>query len=255
MKLRTRLTSLVFVLFTLPVLAAPNHVQLAADAWPPYVGASLPEQGLAMDLVKTALQRAGYSYNTHLVTWDRVLEGAQLGVYDVIVAAWYSKQREDFLYFSEPYFKNKVLFLKRRDTKIKYRTLDDLNKYVIGVIADYAYDTQFDNSRVLNKLPDTQLVRNLVKLRQNQIQLTLDDELVLLYAMNKFIPKGAEELEFLQPPLAFRSLRIGISKKNPNHRKIADRFNKAIQEMINDGSYRKILEKHLSYIKTELQAK
>jgi len=248
MKLRTRLTSLVFLLVTLPALAASNSVQLAADAWPPYVDATLPEQGLAMDLVKTALQRAGYSYNTHLTSWNRVLEGAQIGVYDVIVAAWHSKQREDFLYFSEPYFKNKILFLKNKATPIQYRTLDDLNKYVIGVIANYAYEPKFDNSRVLNKLPDTQLIRNLVKLGQGQIQLTLDDELVLQYAMNKFIPKGAEQLEFLQRPLAVRSLRIGISKKNPDHRKIAARFNKAIQDMINDGSYRKILEKHLSYI-------
>jgi len=249
MKFSTRFTSLFFLLVTLPVLAAPNRVQLAADAWPPYVDSSLPEQGLAMDLVKTALQRAGYGYNTNLVSWDRVLEGAQLGVYDVIVAAWHSKQRENFLYFSEPYFKNKILLLKNRATSIKYKKLDDLNKYAIGVIANYAYDSKFDNSRVLNKIPDTQLIRNLIKLRQLQIDLTLDDELVLLYAMNKYMPKGAEELEFLQPPLALRSLRIGISKKNPNHRQIASRFDKAIQDMIKDGSYRKILEKHLSYIK------
>ena len=249
MKFGTRFSSLVFLLVTLPAMAAPNNVQLAADAWPPYVDPALPEQGLAMDLVKTALQRAGYTHNTHITTWNRVLEGAQLGVYDVIVAAWHSKQREDFLYFSEPYFKNKILFLKNRSTRIKYKTLDDLNKYVIGIIANYAYDPKFDNSRVLNKLPDTQLVNNLVKLRQGQIELTLDDELVLLYAMNKYMPKGAEELEFLPQPLAMRSLRIGISKKNPDHKRIADRFNKAIQDMIKDGSYRKILEKHLSYIK------
>ncbi|HED15502.1 MAG TPA: transporter substrate-binding domain-containing protein [Gammaproteobacteria bacterium] len=249
MKISTRITSLAFLLFTLPVLAAPNNLQLAADAWPPYVDPSLPEQGLAMDLVKTALQRAGYTNTVHISSWDRVLEGAQIGVYDVIVAAWHSKQRESFLYFSEPYFKNKILLLKNRATSIRYKKLDDLNKYVIGVIANYAYDHDFDNSRVLNKIPDTQLIRNLIKLRQLQIDLTLDDELVLLYAMNKYMPKGAKELEFLQPPLALRSLRIGISKKNPDHRKIAARFDKAIQDMIKDGSYQKILEKHLSYIK------
>lgn len=249
MKFGTRLTCFAFLLVTLPVLAAPNSIQMAADAWPPYIDSSLPDQGLAMDLVKTALQRAGYAYNAHLTTWDRVLEGAQLGVYDVIVAAWHSKQREDYLYFSKPYFKNNILFLKNRATPIKYTSLDDLNKYKIGIIADYAYDPKFDNAKGLNKLPDTQLVRNLIKLQQKQIELTLDDELVLLYAMNKYMPKGAEQFEFLQPPLSVRSLRIAISKKNPAHEKIADQFNKAIQDMIKDGSYRKILEKHLSYIK------
>jgi len=251
MKISTRITSLVFLLVTMPALAAPNSVQLAADAWPPYVDSRLPEQGLAMDLVKTALERAGYAHTTHITSWNRVLEGAQIGVYDVVVAAWHSQQRENFLYFSKPYFKNKILFLKRRDTPIKYKTLDDLNKYTIGVIANYAYDPKFDNSRVLNKIPDKQLVRNLIKLETGQIQLTLDDELVLLYAMNKYIPTGAEKLEFLEQPLAVRSLRIGISKKNPNHRKIAARFDKAIQDMIKDGSYRKILEKHLSYLKSK----
>jgi len=119
------------------------------------------------------------------------------------------------------------------------------------VTGNYAYDPKFDHSRVLNKIPETQLVRNLIKLETGQIQLTLDDELVLLYAMNKYIPKGAEALEFLEKPLAVRNLRIGISKKNPDYRKISDRFDKAIQDMIKDGSYRKILEKHLSYLKSK----
>jgi len=118
MKISARISSLFFMLVTMPALAASNSVQLAADDWPPYVDSRLPEQGLAMDLVKTALQRAGYSANTNLTSWDRVLEGAQIGVYDVIVAAWHSKQRENFLYFSKPYFKNKILFLKKRDLPI-----------------------------------------------------------------------------------------------------------------------------------------
>jgi polar amino acid transport system substrate-binding protein len=42
-----------------PALA--EHLRLSGDSWPPFTDQRLPNNGLAVDLVSTALQRAGHT--------------------------------------------------------------------------------------------------------------------------------------------------------------------------------------------------
>jgi ABC-type amino acid transport substrate-binding protein len=62
------------------------------------------------------------------------------------------------------------------------------------------------------------------------------------------MPRAMGNLEFVQRPLALRGVHIGVSRENPEYAKIVADFNKAIKEMINDGSYSGIMQKHKAYI-------
>ncbi len=42
-------------------LTSAEHVRLVGDVWPPFTDQRLPGNGLAVELVSTALQRAGHS--------------------------------------------------------------------------------------------------------------------------------------------------------------------------------------------------
>ena len=50
-----------------------EHLRLTGDAWPPFSDQSLPNNGLAVELVSSALQRAGHSTEYVEVPWARVL--------------------------------------------------------------------------------------------------------------------------------------------------------------------------------------
>ena len=199
--------------------------------WPPYADAGLPEQGLAVELVTTALKRAGYTPVVNIDSLDRILEGGRLGVYDVFATPWFSEERNQYLHYSEPYLESYIRFIKKKDKKFEYESFTDLKGVMIGVVAGYAYDEAFNESRDIIKISERNLIQNLLKLNQGRIDLTLDDELVL----------------------AVRGIHIGVSRENPKHEKIAADFNKAIADMKKDGTYDLIVSKHHIYIKKPAQ--
>jgi polar amino acid transport system substrate-binding protein len=217
--------------------------------WPPYADASLPGQGLAVEIVTTALKRAGYTTFMRIDSLDRILEGGALGVYDVFATPWYSEARNQYLEYSEPYLESYIRFIKRKDKDFTYNSVDDLKGVMVGIVQDYAYDEDFNASRSIIKIPERNLIQNLLKLTQGRIDLTLDDELVLQYEINQYMPNSKKDLEFLPKPLAVRGIHIGVSRENPDHTKIVAAFNKAIKEMKKDGSFDAIVAKHNIYIK------
>jgi polar amino acid transport system substrate-binding protein len=238
---------LLFALFPLPSPALDLSV-VHSGTWPPYADEGLPQQGLAIDLVTTALQRAGHTTQVRVDSLDRILEGGKLGVYDVFATPWYSEERNQYLAFSEPYLESRICFIKRKDKKFEFNSFRDLNGMMIGVVKDYAYDEDFNEARDLIKISERNLIQNLLKLTQNRLDLTLDDELVLKYEINRYMPNSMKELELLPKPLAVRGVHIGVSRENPAHAQIVADFNKAIADMKKDGSYDRIVAKHKAYI-------
>ena len=217
--------------------------------WPPYADANLPQQGLGVDLVTTALPRAGYETFLNIDSLDRILEGGKLGVYDVFATPWYSDTRNQYLDYSKPYLQSYIRFIKKKDSDFEFNDFNDLDGTMIGIVQDYAYDEEFNESRKPIKIVERNLIQNLLKLKQGRLDLALDDELVLQYEINQFMPNSMGEFEFLPKPLAVRGIHIGVSRENPNHAKIVAAFDKAIADMKKDGSYDKIIQKHYVYIK------
>src|SRR5262245_35220626 len=92
-RMRRRCGFALFALLLLSASASAETLRMAADAWPPFTDAGLPGNGLASELVSTALKRAGHRPEYVEVPWARALRGVQVGDYDLIVNAWYSDER------------------------------------------------------------------------------------------------------------------------------------------------------------------
>ncbi len=239
------------VLFTLYAIflfcssaAIADELKLATSSWPPYVDENLPGKGLAIKIVTVALARAGYSTELKIESWTRSLEGTDIGVYDVIPTAWYSEIRARAFTFSKPYLTNKIMFLKRKGDAFTFNNLSDLNSRIIGIIPNYAYGHEFDEAGNFFRVASNYLVENLTKLQQGQINLTLDDERVLLHDLNKYMSNSRDEFEILLRPISVNGLHIAVSKKRPDSKKIVAAFDKAIEDMKKDGEFEKILNEY-----------
>ncbi|MGH8355524.1 MAG: substrate-binding periplasmic protein, partial [Pseudomonas sp.] len=132
-------------------LVAGERLRMVADTWPPFTDARLPNNGLASELVASALHRAGYSTEYVEVPWARALRGLELGDYDLIIGAWHEAERTRYGVFSEPYLVNRIRFLQRKGGKIAFKRLEDLRPYSIAVARGYAYDARFDRDQSLKK--------------------------------------------------------------------------------------------------------
>ena len=223
---------------------AAEELQVATSEWVPYVGKDLPNQGLAMDIVTSALKRAGYKPAVIIQAWNRTLEGADIGVYDLIAAAWYSKEREKSFIYSKPYIYNEIKLLKNASSNFKFNSVADLQGKTVGVLNNYAYGKEFDNARGILRAPGIHVLQNITRVLNGEIELTLDDQRVLEYEIKNNISLNQENLVFIPKSVSKNGLYIAVSRLNPKHKEIVQAFNKAIVAMRKDGTYDRILKLH-----------
>ena len=227
-----------------PALAADESLRLVADPWPPFNDRELPGNGLSSDLVEQALQRAGYRTSYVEVPWQRAVRGIKRGDYDVLINAWYSAERAEFGHFSLPYLVNRIRLLQRKGAAIRFDRLADLYPHSIAVVRGYAYSAEFDGDDRLRKVEVGGFAIAARMLHAGRVQLTLEDELVARYHLGRELRSIREELEFLPLPLSENGLHILVRRSHPEHRAIARRFDRAIQDMKGDGSYAATFRRH-----------
>ncbi|MDO8520445.1 MAG: transporter substrate-binding domain-containing protein, partial [Deltaproteobacteria bacterium] len=77
--------------------------------------------------------------------WEKVLSQAKAGQIDVVVAAYKTKERENYFVYSYPYTTDPVAVFVPADKTFKFSTLSDLaGKSGIGMIGD-SYGQKFDD--------------------------------------------------------------------------------------------------------------
>jgi len=219
-------------------------LRLAANLWPPFTDESALNGGVATDLVSTALARGGYASRYVEVPWERAVRGLQRGDYDALVAAWFSEERAVYGHFSKPYLINRIRLLQRKGGTIEFQRLSDLYPYLIAVSRGYAYSPEFDNDPRLHKFVVGDFTNAARMLSRGRVDLALDDELVARYHFGRTLSDIRDELEFLPQPLSESSLHLLIRRSHPDHQRIAEAFDRAIEAMRADGSYAAILQRH-----------
>ena len=232
------------VLIVSSLLVSSVHaaqLNIGTSFWPPYVDPKLPGQGLAISIVTAAFERAGYKPVVTIGPWDETLQKTMLGQSALIAAAWKTAAREKDLIFSDPYLVNEIKFLKRRGAKLRFANLSDLAGLRVGVVYLYAYDEAFDADPRFVKVSETHIVPNLLQLLAGNIDLTVGDERTLRYEISWHLQDRKKELEFLPTPLATRDLHVAVSRRDPQAEALIRDFNRGLEEIRQDGTYKKLL--------------
>ncbi|AIL63988.1 substrate-binding periplasmic protein [Pseudomonas alkylphenolica] len=226
--------------------AQAEKLRLVADSWPPFTDAGMPGGGLATVIVTTALHRAGYTSEFEQVPWARALLGVEEGRYDVLINAWFNESRTRIGTFSSAYLTNRIRLLKRKGDSLKFKSLNDLYPYPVAVVRDYAYSPAFDADAQLQKIPVRNFSVAVRMLAAGRVGLTLEDEYVARYFLQRESRSVRDSVEFIDKPLSENTLHILVSLKAPEHQQIVAGFNRAIGEMKADGSYQRLL-KHYGF--------
>lgn len=219
-------------------------MRIVAQHWPPYVDESLPQKGLATDLVTTAFSRAGYDIQLDIEGWNYALEGIKIGVYDVVANIWYSDERANKLDYSDPYLINDIRLVKRKDNSVQFNSLEDLNGLMVCVVKDYAYPKDFTEAKNFIKIENGALLPAIGELVEGHCDLVIGDLNAINFVLMNFFPSESKSVQILPKSVGLSKLYIAASKVNPKHAKIIKDFNQALQSMQNDGLYQSIIQDH-----------
>ena len=100
---------------------------MVTTSWEPFYSPSLSSGGVVTELVQTAFIRAGHKTSISWYPWVRALTMVEHGISDVVMGAFYSAERNEKFYFSDPIFSVDVGLVALKSISIeKYKDLKSL---------------------------------------------------------------------------------------------------------------------------------
>jgi polar amino acid transport system substrate-binding protein len=222
---------------------AEQELRLQANTSPPYADAQLPDQGLALELVKHIFAQTDYQPVISIENWSRALEGTEVGVYDALASVWYSKERDKDLLFSEPYLRSELLILKLRSNRGRYSSLQDLAGSRLGVRTDYAYGVDLAAIPGVQLVAEDQLVPNLLNLLNGKVDFVIADQRTAAMQLHEFLADKITQFAVVEIALPPEERHVAASRAWPGHEKMIADFNRALKTVQKDGSLQAITSK------------
>jgi polar amino acid transport system substrate-binding protein len=217
-----------------------TKLRLASSLWPPFVDTENNPRA-AVDLVSTALARAGYIAENEITSLDRVISGLQAGSYDGSSALWRSPEREQFLLYSSAYLENRLMLVGKSGSKVDVASFAELAGKKVGLVADYAYGPELDQAKEPIFVRGTSTDENLRALLRGELDYVVCDALVIHHLAQHYPQQTREKLATGSAPLITRSLHFAVRKDLANAELVIERFNQQLAKMLADGSYHRAL--------------
>lgn len=134
---------------------ADNVLRVAFSEAPPVkvLNKNGEPTGIDIELMKELAQRLGLRVEYDFVPFKRGLYLLQHGQVDLMTGVLRRKEREEYLHYIEPPYKNysdKAFFVLRGNEHI-IKKHEDLRNLAVGTILGVKYYSAFDNDKLINK--------------------------------------------------------------------------------------------------------
>jgi polar amino acid transport system substrate-binding protein len=219
-------------------------------AYPPfnYFDSSGKLQGFDIDIAKALCEKMKVKCVFVAQDWDGIIPGLLAKKYDAIIASMsITEERKKKVDFTEPYYRSPAIFVAPKDTDITDTSPKGMKGKVIGaqsstIHANYLEDNYKDSTIKLYKTQDEVNA----DLAAGRLDAQLADKLVLYEWLKT---KDGQCCKFIGPdikdPRWFgEGAGIAVRKEDQDLKAM---FNKALKEILADGTYEKINKKYFPF--------
>jgi len=221
---------------------AALKLRLVTRPWPPWIDAE-GHPRVALDLVSTALARAGYTAVHEIAPLSELLNELRTGsAHDGSAALWHSPEREEFLLYSEPYIENRMMLVGRKGSDVSAKSFAELQGKKVGIVKDYAYGPEVDGATEPVFVRGESTEKNLHALLHGELDYVLADALNVHHLKQQYPEQMREKLVTGTTPLITRPMHFTLRKNLPGAQQILDRFNAERAKMLKDGTYHALLQ-------------
>lgn len=243
---------LIITLFPLIIKPAIANEIVQVSAPAPTVYAQIENDELAgpsIELLRLIFSSLNVSVKTVPLPWARALKNIEEGSLDAIAPIFYNDKRAMFIDFSTPFDTTETRVFKKKESNYTYNSWDDLRGaqgYIVrGRSEGNKFDTFAASFLKLDQKNDlNQIIKMLIRDRGD-------------YGIDKYYDIIAEskkmgvydEIKILPLTISTNDITIGLSKKSP-FKKYMPQINKMIKQYKADGTFRKLMEKHINAIAT-----
>ena len=214
-------------------------LRFVSTPWPPFTNeAGKPR--IALNLVETALGRAGLKGDTTIVEPAQFAAALVSDRYDGSAAAWKDAGRERVLVYSQPYLENRLVLVGRRGDDVSATGLGGVSGRRIALVEGYSYGDAIVTSGVV-PVPSRSEEDSVALLLAKKVDYVLMDELVVQYILENHPNEARTRLSVGTTPLLKRALHLAVRRSHPDAEAIVERFNAQLRGMIADRTYHRLL--------------
>lgn len=197
--------------------------------------------GFDADIAKQVAKRLGVEVEFITGEFSGLIEGLQKDKYDALVTqVTITDDRKKTMDFSTPYIKNAVnVIVKGDNTTIQ--SVDDFKDKKIGVGLG-TNDEKYLRDVVLPKVGNFEIatyndvITSLSDLNVGRIDATINN----VFAIKPLLEKNHLDIKAVGEPIKEDVAGIAVRKNNPE---LVEAFNKALDEMKSDGTFKEIFQK------------
>jgi polar amino acid transport system substrate-binding protein len=242
--------SLLFILvFFSSHTSFARDLEVGWELWFPYQYRNKAQElvGLDLEIFKAVLKNAGLTANYVELPWKRHLRYIKSGKIDIAFGASYTKERDEYAYFTEAYRIETVKLFVKKGSKLQLAKLNELanSPYIIGIETGYYYGDEF--ARLMKQPKFEQHINEVIDIEQNISMLLkgrIDGLLADPNTVRDFIEKYRITNELAVAPVEIYQAKIYmmLSRKSltaPTLKK----FNQSIRALKADGTLAAILAK------------
>lgn len=241
-------------MLTIGVLAcfASVHVQaqnfVTGPEYAPFTDPKLPEGGMLTDVIRQAYKVIGKDVTVTFLPWKRGYAEAQEGKFSGTFPYVSSEERrKDFLFSDSLYTVKRMVYI-RADSGITYNSASDFKGRTAcmenGGVMPEEVEAMIKNGEIKIQRPND-MPACVKMLEAGRADFFILNELAGNAHVRSANPKPGSVVT-LEKPYAETGQFLLISKSIPNAQEQINEFNEALKKLKENGSYDKIISKHLS---------
>jgi len=225
---------------------ANDAIELFTGEWEPFVGESLPNHGVATEIVKASFKAVNQEVKLTFLPWSRIME--QLKTQNPIVTyPWaITQERLEEFNASESFFtSNNVFFYMKNNHDIPedFTSFDAIDHLKIGAIRSYLHTDILIENGLNPDLADNE-VQSIQKLVSRPLDMIVMNDVVGNEIIHNSFPDYADEITHLKTPLTSAQLGLLTSKDSEETQRIINLFNDGLKRIQESGEYDTIIEKY-----------
>lgn len=220
---------------TMEAEAKPS-VSIALGEWPPFIGSKLSGFGAISRIVTSAFESQGYQVVVGFFPWKRSFELTRLGEWDATAVWVRNPERERAFVFSDTVMVASEVFFYRKDSQFSWKSLDDLENYVIGGSTGYYHGATIEQGEKtgvfsLERIPDE--AANFKKLLMGRVDLVVANKDVGYYLMNQiFDSDQLAKITHHRKPVETATYHLILGKNNSRSSLLVSTFNKGLATIL-----------------------
>jgi len=238
-----QLLTVLVALFCLPGISFGEKIVVYSAVYPPYqIDHNGKLTGINTEIVRAIFQHSGVPFEIKYVPWSRAQKyvGDDSQKNSAIYCLGRNEQREDKYKWVGVYFYQKVSFLTLKNSGVRISGLDDVKKYVIGLVRGDIVTQQLRTQGYIGKYEMVyDDILNVKKLFKKRVQTIVTSELAAKYVAKKngFDPNQIKS----QYEVATVGFNLALSKNTSNE--IWSKLHASLNTLLDNGTIEKIIDK------------